>query len=186
MNRGAEGLQKIFFMLASVYGRLRNRPAARTQALSRNSYSVNAPMRLCNRLCGAQLLLSAYASYIFFHSAVIIQESARIWSNCSEIRWRTARISSMAISFFMAIVSLIRYHLQRRCQNGSRVPFIIGIAEYARIKEDYSHEEGYCHRGIRAVRHRISEQFDHDTSAFLNYYRGWKKIYKKRMLKEAT
>ncbi|MCX7048047.1 MAG: hypothetical protein NTX50_21490 [Candidatus Sumerlaeota bacterium] len=48
------------------------------------------------------------------------------------------------------------------------------------MKRDIAIEE------IRAVRHQISEQFDHDTSAFLNYYRGMEKNYKERMLKEAN
>jgi hypothetical protein len=35
---------------------------------------------------------------------------------------------------------------------------------------------------IRAVRHRISAQFDHDTKALLDHYRKLEKKYRDRMV----
>ena len=37
---------------------------------------------------------------------------------------------------------------------------------------------------IRAVRHKISERFGHDTRALLDYYREMERKYKGRVLKD--
>ena len=37
---------------------------------------------------------------------------------------------------------------------------------------------------IRAVRHKISEEFGHDTKRLLDHYRELEKKYKHRMMKE--
>ena len=37
---------------------------------------------------------------------------------------------------------------------------------------------------IRAVRHRISERFGHDTKALMDHYRELEKKYSSRMLRE--
>ena len=39
---------------------------------------------------------------------------------------------------------------------------------------------------IRAVRHRISERFGHNTKALLDYYREMEKRYKNRILADTS
>jgi hypothetical protein len=46
------------------------------------------------------------------------------------------------------------------------------------VKRDVAIDE------IRAVRHRISERFDHNTRALLDHYREMEAKYEKRMLRE--
>lgn len=39
---------------------------------------------------------------------------------------------------------------------------------------------------IRAVRHRISQEFGHDTRALLDHYRELEKLYPERLLRRPT